>query len=669
MKLKYIFASIVATLALAVGCEKEADHYLSEIQVSTSYVSLATTGESNTAQITVTASDSWSISMDSATEKWLTVSPATGGAGETTVTFTAAAGEGKSGSVKIVSGTKTQWVNVIQGVATISTATCAEVIAGPDSKNYRVTGVVTSIVNTTYGNWYLNDGTGEVYIYGTLDSKGATKNFLSWGLEVGDEITVEGPKTTYNGTVELVDVTVVKINKSLIKVDDVNYGENLDAVAVEGGDVDITISCKGNGIDVTIPESAKTWLGVTFIDNSEGLVRLSARPNEGGDRSATVTFITTDGRKDYTAETIISQKGAIVAATVKEFIDAEETSTIYRVSGVITEMYASDKQNKSFYIRDWSGEVLIYRAEGFDTSDAKVGDVVTVTGVRTSYKETPQMGTAKFESLDHPVTEISIASFLEEGQNSTWYRVTGTVTEIANESYGNIYITDGTKILYIYGCYPGVGATGDARKGVVAAKGIKVGDKLTVFGPRSVYNGTPQVNGGFFWSLEKGGSEEPDPEEPGTDEPGTDEPGQFDTNVTCTTVASAYTDGVINVTHGETSAEGVFTLKLGSSSKYGSATITLPAGTTAVKFYGIAWKGSPATLKFSVGETVIGTQDLSANDGASGSSPYTATVADSDYYTVTLPEALTAETEVKVETVEGTNTGCRAILFGIQAVN
>ena len=390
---------------------------------------------------------------------------------------------------------------MIQGVIVVSNATCAEVLGGPNDKTYRVTGVVTSIVNTTYGNWYLNDGTGEVYIYGTLDSKGATKNFLSWGLEVGDEITVEGPKTTYNGTVELVDVTVVKINKSLIKVDEVKYDENLDAIPVEGGDVDITLSCKGNGIDVTIPESAKTWLGVTFIDNSEGLVRLSARPNEGGDRSATVIFTTTDGRKDYTAETTINQKGAIIAATVKEFIDAEETSTIYRLSGVITSMYASDKQNKSFYIRDYSGEVLIYRAEGFEKTDAKVGDVVTVTGVRTSYKDTPQMGTAKFEAIDHVVTEISIASFLEEGQNNSWYRVTGTVTEIAKADYGNIYITDGTKILYIYGCYPGVGATGDARKGVVEAKGIKVGDKLTVFGPRSVYKDVPQVNGGYFWSV------------------------------------------------------------------------------------------------------------------------------------------------------------------------
>ena len=499
MKLKYIFASIVATLAL-VSCEKEADHYLKEVQVSSSYVSLSTGVGANTS-ITVNATDSWYIAVDEKTAEWLTVSPTMGGAGETTVTFSAPAGEGRNAEVLLNCAGKTQRINVIQGVVTVSNATCAEVLSGPDDKTYRVTGVVTSIVNTTYGNWYLNDGTGEVYIYGTLDSKGATKNFLSWGLEVGDEITVEGPKTTYNGTVELVDVTVVKINKSLIKVDAVDYGENLDAIPVDGGDVNITVSCKGNGIDVVIPESAKTWLGVTFIDNSEGLVRLSARPNEGGDRSATVTFITTDGRKDYTSETVISQKGAIVAATVQQFLDAEETSTIYRVNGVITSMYASDKQNKSFYIRDYTGEVLIYRAEGFDTSDAKVGDVVTVTGVRTSYKGTAQMGSTKFEALDHVVTEISIADFLESGQNAAWYRVTGTVTEIANESYGNIYITDGSKILYIYGCYPGVGATGDARKGVVAAQGIKVGDKLTVFGPRSVYNNTPQVNGGYFWSV------------------------------------------------------------------------------------------------------------------------------------------------------------------------
>lgn len=499
MKLKYIFASIVATLAL-VGCQKEADHYLDAIKVSSSYVALSTGVGANTS-ITVSATDSWYVAIDEATAKWLTVSPTMGGAGESTLTFSAPAGEGRTAEVLIKCGEQTQHINVIQGVATVSKATCAEVIAGPDSKTYRVTGICTGIYNTTYGNWYLTDDTGTITIYGTLDAKGQTKNFLSLGLEVGDEVTVEGPKTTYGTTIELVDVTVIKINKSLIKVDEVNYGENLDAIPVDGGDVTVKVTCKGNGIDVSIPESAKTWLGVTSIDHSEGLVTFSARANEGGDRSVNITFVTTDGHKEYTSEATINQKGAIVAATVQQFIDADENDTVYRVQGVITGMYASDKQNKSFYIRDYSGEVLIYRAEGFEKSDAMVGDVVTVIGKRTSYKGTPQMGTTTFETLDHAVTEVDIPTFLTAGVNSSWYRVSGVVKEIANDTYGNIYITDGTNTLYVYGCYPGVGATGDARKGVVAAKGIKVGDILTVFGPKSVYKDVPQVNGGYFWSL------------------------------------------------------------------------------------------------------------------------------------------------------------------------
>ena len=169
MKLKYIFASIVATLALAVSCDKEADLALKEVQVSTSYVSLTTTGANNTATVSVTATDAWTITNPA---EWLTVSPMSGSAGTTTLTFSAPPAEGKTAEVLLNCAGKVQRINVIQGLATVANATCAEVIAGPNSKNYRVTGTVTKIVNTTYGNWYLQDSTGEIYIYGTLDSKG-----------------------------------------------------------------------------------------------------------------------------------------------------------------------------------------------------------------------------------------------------------------------------------------------------------------------------------------------------------------------------------------------------------------------------------------------------------------------------------------------------------------
>lgn len=500
MKLKYIFASIVAALTL-VGCQKEADHYLDEIKVSSSYVALSTGVGANTS-ITVTATDSWYVSVDEKTAKWLTVSPTMGGAGETNLTFSASAGEGRTAEIQIRCGEKTQRINVIQGVATISNATCAEVIAGPDSKTYRVSGVCTSIANTTYGNWYLNDGTGEVYIYGTLDKNGGTKNFLSLGIEVGDEITVEGPKTTYNGTVELVDVTVVKINKSLMKVEEVKYinedPEVTDCLDVPGGYVSFLLSNKGNGLYVDVPSDAAGWLSINSVAGD--VVIFSATANEGGDRETNVTFRTVSDGKDYTATATIKQKGAIIACSVAEFLAAEVGNTQYRLTGVISRDYPSDKQGQSFYIKDWSGETLVYRVDNFKESGLQVGDVVTVRGKRGAYKDSPQMVNGTIEAVVEIVDEATIPEVLAAADGA-WFRVTGEVKSIANETYGNIYITDGTNELYIYGCYPGYGATGDARKGVVAAEGIKEGDMLTVFGPKSTYKGTPQINGGIFWSL------------------------------------------------------------------------------------------------------------------------------------------------------------------------
>ena len=92
------------------------------------------------------------------------------------------------------------------------TATCAEIISGAEEQNFRVTGVCTSIANTSYGNWFLQDDTGEIYVYGTITSSGSY-NWSSFGIEVGDEVTVEGPKMTYGNQVELYDATVISVKK------------------------------------------------------------------------------------------------------------------------------------------------------------------------------------------------------------------------------------------------------------------------------------------------------------------------------------------------------------------------------------------------------------------------------------------------------------------------
>ncbi len=109
--------------------------------------------------------------------------------------------------------------------------------------------------------------------------------------------------------------------------------------------------------------------------------------------------------------------------------------------------------------------------------------------------------------------------------------------------------------------------------------------------------------------------------------------------------------------------KGVSVLKIGSSKKAGTATLKIPAGTTKVSFYGVAWKGKTATIKASVGETPVATQALAANEGAANTTPYTLTVEDTDKYTITLPAKLEADTDVTVTTT----TNARAILFAIRA--
>jgi len=510
MKLKYFIPSLLAVIAAVfTGCSDDKDPtYLDGLRVSQSYVSLDINGGSTS--IDVTANGSWAVT---GAPDWLTVSPASG-TGNGSITFSAGAGEGRTAEVKLTSEGQTQLINIIQGIVTVQNATCAEVMNGPDSKTYRVSGTVTKIANTTYGNWYLDDGTYQfvkgsgnengVYIYGTLDSKGATKNFASWGLEEGDQITVEGPKTTYNGTIELVDVTVVKIVKSLIKVDSLSVAE----IPVEGGDVTAYLTCKGTGVAVEIPAEAQDWLGVaTSTIGANPTVTFHVAKNDGGVRETTVTFKTTDGTKEYMSTAVIKQAGAIVVVSVAEFLAAPVGPALFKITGVVADLYPSDKQGESFYIQDFSGKTLVYRAAGFKASGAKVGDIVTVVGQRGAYKDSPQMVSGTFENIVHAVTPITIEEFLSKpDNNNVYYMVTGTISSLKGSNgkdndYGNLYITDGTNELYVYGCYPGWGATGDARKFFIAENGIQVGDELTMIGYKDTYNGLVELCGGTCFSF------------------------------------------------------------------------------------------------------------------------------------------------------------------------
>jgi hypothetical protein len=514
MKIKSIITVLLSAIFF-IGCSEEqvAGKY-PDLNISTSYICIPETGGS--VDVKLTSNEEWKFS-DELNNKgaalfpipaWLTISQTEGSAGITTLTFTAeASSAGREVELKIIAGSKSLFIKVRQGEMTASMATCKEVNEAPDGKNFVVSGTITKIVNTTYGNWYMTDGTAELYIYGTLDAAGQTKNFTSLGLEVGDKVTIEGPKSSYNGSPQMVDVTVKSIEKALLKI----LSESTE-VGKEGGKLEVKLNSKGKGAYFSISEECQEWISYENVEYREGIptklvpnpadtvvYTFNILPNDASARTGEIKFFTNEGEPiAYT----FSQAGGITDVTVAEFLAAAvDNAAQYRIVGHVT---GFNKYNNNFYLKDYSGEVYAYYVNTQGVENIAIGDFVTVVGTRSEYNGTPQLPKGTLLEKYTASPEVTVAEFLtKKDSKDVYYVLTGTIKEIANPTYGNIYITDANgDDVYVYGLLPGYGATGDAKKGLVEAKGLKVGDTITIVGNKASYKGDPQVGNAVYLSHE-----------------------------------------------------------------------------------------------------------------------------------------------------------------------
>ena len=119
-----------------------------------------------------------------------------------------------------------------EGVATEpagpQVVTVAEFLTAQEGDTvYELTGVITSVNNTEYGNFYLNDSTGEVLIYGLCSPEGEQKYWAASGVAVGDIITVRTVRSSYNGTAQ---------GKNALYVGSVNFDINPTDINVKAED-------------------------------------------------------------------------------------------------------------------------------------------------------------------------------------------------------------------------------------------------------------------------------------------------------------------------------------------------------------------------------------------------------------------------------------------------
>ncbi len=501
MKLKYILPSLLAVLTLITACSENGDiTLLDEVQVSSSYIALPVDGGSTT--ITVNAKYDWEIDTADVPD-WLGISQTSGMAGSSSVTFSADATlDARSTTLYLHSGGKEQILEVIQGVASIEEVTIAEVFAGVNSKTYRVTGTVTAIANTEYGNFYMNDGTtdDDLYIYGTVDASGSY-SWSSFGIEVGDEVTVEGPRSTYGTVVELVDATFISVTKSLISVSSVDPEDG--NMPLEGGEFTVNLACSGDGVTVDIPDDAKDWLSIASIVSASGNVTITfnVARNDGGDRNTTIVFYTTSNGTTYSCQTVLTQAGSIMPVSIAEFNAAEVSDTQYRITGYISSIENAERGR--FYVTDFSATTYVYNMDGFAELGLSEGDIITLVGKRDEYGETIEM-TSAFAEDSKTVTAISVADFRNLSDDSdTYYRLTGTVsrsgednTKFDLDTYGNFALVDSTGEVYVYGVSTGVGG----ESGQFGTLGVNEGDELTIICYKTSYGSLIEAGGAMYVS-------------------------------------------------------------------------------------------------------------------------------------------------------------------------
>lgn len=102
---------------------------------------------------------------------------------------------------------------------------------------------------------------------------------------------------------------------------------------------------------------------------------------------------------------------------------------------------------------------------------------------------------------------LTICGTAGETATEQKYYLRGTITEIQNDMWGNMVISDGSDSILIYGLYS---ADGSTRYDAMDAKPV-VGDEILVYGVLMSYkNNTPQMKNGWLVDYQEGSGVTPD---------------------------------------------------------------------------------------------------------------------------------------------------------------
>ena len=201
-----------------------------------------------------------------------------------------------TGTITVTAGEFTKTIAVTQEAVPVEAEaiTIAEFIKKADTTTeYKLTGTISNVVNTTYGNFDLTDASGKIYVYGLYSPEGVNKYWSTAGVKAGDVITIQGTYELYNNTTNEV------VNAKYVS----HYGVTADktsvSLAAEGSSESVTLTLINTTEAISVEHTE-----VFTVELNDNTLTISGGANETGD--ALTDTISVKVGEAYT-EIIVSQ--------------------------------------------------------------------------------------------------------------------------------------------------------------------------------------------------------------------------------------------------------------------------------------------------------------------------------------------------------------------------
>ena len=553
--------------------------------------------------------------------------------------------------------------------------TVANFLAASESTSdwYELTGTISNLKEgDKFGNFDLTDASGTVYVYGVLSTKGGEKQKFQdlvnqYGIANGGTITIKANRGSYQGKDEAVNAYFISYSG----------GDTPPATETDHGATTVANFLAAS-------ESTADWYELTgtisnlkegdkfgnfdLTDDSGTVYVYGVLSTKGGEKQKFQELVSQYGIANGGTITIKANRGSYqdkIEAVNAYFVsyngqggpggDDTTPTDIASIIGADDEtavaaenVYVGAITTKGYVATDGKKSIYVY---GNAAPTVAVGDIVKFSGTKTTYYGLPEITSPKTTktstgTVPYPDPVDITASFDSYTATEAVY-VKYKAKMFKSGNYTNFKV-DGAELTGSFSSAPSA-----------YYNGINEGDEVVVYGYFNGINTNNKLLNVIVVKIENLTTGETIPSNGSNPGGGGETTGDYTSNLKWTLGDNAYdNEATVNGT------SGVSVLKLGTSSKVGTATVTIPAGTKKITFYGVSWKGKEASVAFKVGGETVYKQSLKPNDGAANNSPFTMTVTSDDQYTYTLSEVPSSAVTATI-TTDGTNT--RIIVFGLKA--